>query len=492
MTNKNFSLMRALAISLTTISPAAAHGYVQGIVAEGQYYQGYRPNFQWQQSTPQVAGWSDPLNINNGYVSDYTSPDIICHLGATPGQTYVTVEAGDTVTLQWTPWPTAHLGPILTYLANCNGECTNVAKTDLLFNKIDEVGLIQGGSSPGHWAVNELLANNNSWTVTIPSQVAPGNYVLRNEIIALQEAQTLGRAQNYPQCINLKVTGTGTNTLSGGTQATQMYRQTDPGLFIDIYQALSNYTIPGPQLLTGLNSTTTDEIRLAANITTSTMVQPRTFVTSTLASTSSTTFSATVAGTTSTVASLPLSASVATLTTTSSSTTLSSTTSSPATLASTTTSMSSAPMTITLPQAVFQATVPALTLTITLADTNSTSTVIAVPSATILANTTGLNNMTYPNTNLTNNTAISNSSVVVNSTESYQLATFITPTTATSTSSGLLYATASTTTSTTSTSVTTVSTVLASSSVPLSGAIRRRLHVRDFAQVPCLAGVACR
>ncbi|KAK5070341.1 hypothetical protein LTR64_000011 [Lithohypha guttulata] len=381
MTNKNFSLMRALAISLTTISPAAAHGYVQGIVAEGQYYQGYRPNFQWQQSTPQVAGWSDPLNIDNGYVSDYTSPDIICHLGATPGQTYVTVEAGDTVTLQWTPWPTAHLGPILTYLANCNGECTNVAKTDLLFNKIDEVGLIQGGSSPGQWAVNELLANNNSWTVTIPSQVAPGNYVLRNEIIALQEAQTLGRAQNYPQCINLKVTGTGTNTLSGGTQATQMYRQTDPGLFIDIYQALSNYTIPGPQLLAGLDSTTTAEIRLAANITTSTTVQPRTFVTSTLASTSSTTFSATVAGTTSTVglaaaavASLPLSASVATLTTTSSSTTISSTTSSPATLASTTTSMSSAPMTITLPQAVFQATVPALTLTITLPDTNATST----------------------------------------------------------------------------------------------------------------------
>ena len=48
-----------------------------------------------------LAG-SIPEDSNLGFVSDYSSPDIVCHIGATPGGAYVTVAAGTSVELQWT------------------------------------------------------------------------------------------------------------------------------------------------------------------------------------------------------------------------------------------------------------------------------------------------------------------------------------------------------------------------------------------------------
>jgi len=41
--------------------------------------------------------------------------------------------------------------------------------------------------------------NGFSWTVKIPSSLAPGSYVLRHEIIGLHSAGSSNGAQNYPQ-----------------------------------------------------------------------------------------------------------------------------------------------------------------------------------------------------------------------------------------------------------------------------------------------------
>lgn len=155
--------------------------------------------------------------------------------------------AGSTVELQWTPWPESHKGPVIDYLASCNGECETVDKTALKFFKIDEEGLIDGSSSPGNWASDKLIANNNTWVSTIPSDIAPGNYVLRHEIIALHSAYDANGAQNYPQCINLIVTGSGTAS-PAGVAGTELYTSTDAGILIDIYKTLDSYVIPGPAL----------------------------------------------------------------------------------------------------------------------------------------------------------------------------------------------------------------------------------------------------
>jgi len=229
----------------------AAHGIVTGIVASGNYHQGYSPYFQYANPIPQVAGWSSPEDLTLGYIdpSNYTTPEIICHLGSTPGATYVNVAAGGTVELQWSVWPSGHHGPVIDYLANCNGDCTNVDKTTLLFNKIDGVGLIDGTAEPGVWASDQLISANNSWTVTIPATIAPGSYVLRHEIIALHTAENANGAQNYPQCVNLNITGAGTDGLSSGTLGTSLYNASDPGILFDIFTTPLSYVVPGPTLL---------------------------------------------------------------------------------------------------------------------------------------------------------------------------------------------------------------------------------------------------
>lgn len=45
------------------------------------------------------------------------------------------------------------------------------------------------------------------WTSTIPSNLAPGNYLIRHELLALHQANT---PQFYPECAQLVVTGSGT------------------------------------------------------------------------------------------------------------------------------------------------------------------------------------------------------------------------------------------------------------------------------------------
>ena len=132
-------------------------------------------------------------------------------------------------------------------------------KTTLKFNKIDEKGLISWDSKPGHWATDELLAADRKWTVQIPPSIAPGNYVLRHELIGLHEGNRHNGAQNYPQCINLNITGSGTDSLASGTVGTALYTPTDPGIKADIYSKL-DYQIPGPALYNGASGGTSDSI----------------------------------------------------------------------------------------------------------------------------------------------------------------------------------------------------------------------------------------
>ena len=213
------------------------------------------PSFA-QNPPSSVVGWSIPEDQDYGFVlpDAYTNPNIICHKGATPAQIAVNVAAGGTVEVQWNTWPDSHHGPVIDYLANCNGECTTVDKTTLKFNKIDEAGLVSWDSQPGHWATDDLLAADKKWTVTILPNIAPGNYVLRHELIGLHGAFQDAGAQNYPQCINLKVSGSGTDALANGTAGTALYTPTDPGIKVDIYNKLDSYQIPGPELYDGTSS----------------------------------------------------------------------------------------------------------------------------------------------------------------------------------------------------------------------------------------------
>lgn len=215
-------------------------------------YTGYLVNeYPYETDPPDSIGWTESAT-DLGYVAPdaYGSGDIICHKSATNAQATATVSAGGTVTMEWTTWPSSHKGPVIDYMASCDGECSTVDKTTLEFFKIDELGLISDTESPGTWATDNLISNNNSWVITIPTSIASGPYVLRHEIIALHSAGSLDGAQNYPQCINLEVTGGGTDVPSG-TLGESLYAETDPGISVNIYTTGLSYVIPGPALYSG-------------------------------------------------------------------------------------------------------------------------------------------------------------------------------------------------------------------------------------------------
>ncbi|RTE80009.1 hypothetical protein BHE90_005514 [Fusarium euwallaceae] len=229
----------------------SAHGHVTQVIINSVAYGGYlSTSFPLQRKPPVVLGWTIEQR-DNGFVSPdkYGHPDIICHRDATPAQGHVQVAAGDTITIKWSSWPENHRGPVLDFLANCNGPCETVDKTKLEFFKIDGMGLISQGR-PGKYADGALRDNGYTWSVRIPSNIAPGNYVLRHEIIALHSGLERNGAQNYPQCFNLKITGSGSDKPAGHL-GTELYKANDPGILVNVYASPLNYQVPGPTIVRG-------------------------------------------------------------------------------------------------------------------------------------------------------------------------------------------------------------------------------------------------
>lgn len=244
-----------LVFSLALASPALSHGNVQYFTTNGQRNQGflldYYYNIQNHLPVPDIAAWYAE-NLDLGFVSPaaYATADIICHKAAKPGAITASIPAGGTVQFHWEPvWPHPY-GPILTYVAKCpagSGGCTNVDKTTLKWVKIAEEGIDLATQT---WAQAKLVQQNGTWAATVPKSLAPGNYVFRHELIALHGANSVNGAQNYPQCFNIQITGSGTANPEG-TLGTALYKSTDPGIYLNPYQTLTNYTIPGPALFRG-------------------------------------------------------------------------------------------------------------------------------------------------------------------------------------------------------------------------------------------------
>ncbi|KAJ4323661.1 hypothetical protein N0V94_001720 [Neodidymelliopsis sp. IMI 364377] len=245
-------LLGALATILDT---ASAHGFVSSVTSGGVSAKGSDPVWFYSpaNSRPQTAGW-DALNQDNGFVEPASlgSADVNCHKSATAGRLYATVAAGSSLTFQWNTWPDSHKGPIIEYIAPCNGDCTTLTPGALRWTKISQKGLITPGGS-GTWATDDLIKNKFASSTTIPKNLKAGNYVIRHEIIALHGAGSDNGAQLYPQCLNLKVTGSGTAAPSGGVAGTSLYKRTDAGILFNLYNNPTSYPFPGPAVWTGAN-----------------------------------------------------------------------------------------------------------------------------------------------------------------------------------------------------------------------------------------------
>ncbi|KAK8120824.1 endoglucanase [Apiospora kogelbergensis] len=250
-------LLAAL-VSSAAVPFVSAHSFVTNINIEGRSYQGFRP-MPGSQNPALLTAWSTTAS-DQGYVNQtsYQGPDIICHRGAANGHGHAPVKAGGQIHVQWNGWPQNHRGPVLDYLADCGKSgCETVDKTQLQFFKISQAGLVKpaskqrdysGEPSFGSWASDQLIANNNSWVVEIPPRIKPGFYVLRTEIIALHNATYSDGAQNYPQCFNIEIQGSG-DEVPAGTPGESLYKASDPGVQLNITTGVQNYPIPGPTLI---------------------------------------------------------------------------------------------------------------------------------------------------------------------------------------------------------------------------------------------------
>lgn len=69
---------------------------------------------------------------------------------------------------------------------------------------------------------------------------------MRVELLALHSASTVGEAQFYMECAQIRVTGSGSNQGSNTVSFPGAYSSTDPGIQVNIYNMNGDYKIPGP------------------------------------------------------------------------------------------------------------------------------------------------------------------------------------------------------------------------------------------------------
>jgi len=134
-----------------------------------------------------------------------------------------------------------HDGPIMFYLARTD-------TPSLSWFKIWEQGLVDSVNT--RWATNNLIDNKGVVEFSIPADIAPGNYLLRGEILALHEGYKVNGVQPYVGCVELTISGSG-NANPAGVAIPGAYQNTDPGIFFNLYYPKpTSYIIPGPPVYT--------------------------------------------------------------------------------------------------------------------------------------------------------------------------------------------------------------------------------------------------
>ncbi|KAF8587532.1 lytic polysaccharide monooxygenase [Ramaria rubella] len=228
---------------------ALAHGFLRSINIDGQLYKG---------NTPNTSNFSSPIRLINDItpVKGANNRAVNCGKDAKIAAQVVPAMPGSTVAFDWASgtggtWP-HNIGPMLTYMSTCgNTTCDQFDAINAKWFKISEVGQIPNNLS--QWAQQDLF-DGNTTSVTLPQNLASGDYLLRHEIIALHLGNEEGGAEFYPSCSQLRVSQ-GNDTLSLAVQPSLTvslpgaYSDNDPGIFVPtIFDPVQNYVFPGPPI----------------------------------------------------------------------------------------------------------------------------------------------------------------------------------------------------------------------------------------------------
>ncbi|GAA5833364.1 hypothetical protein JCM5353_008427 [Sporobolomyces roseus] len=258
-------------VLLALATQVASHSIVTGLYVNGVDKSDFK-NWWQGSSYMRVPPTNDPIK-------DMTSPYMAC--GNTKKVDGVlTVKAGDTLEAQWwhdttiagkDPLATSHSGPMTAMISplSWNGQGSGwvqIASEGYYHNE-------------GKWATNRMIENGGKQKAVIPKSLAPGEYLVRFDFIALHMGGDVwspgreGGAQYYPRwwaissflsflsvradfplsvqpdSAQIKVTGNGNVKLPSGVAIPGLYTKDTPGVVQDIFsnpgKAGKNYIVPG-------------------------------------------------------------------------------------------------------------------------------------------------------------------------------------------------------------------------------------------------------
>ncbi|KAG9018600.1 hypothetical protein FRB90_011268 [Tulasnella sp. 427] len=242
---QNVSLALFAFAAAAALPSVFAHGFVDKITVNGKTYTGPDPGSSVGKSIIRLVDNTEPNHIDDG-------KNLACGKGAATRGAKLsgTANPGDTLSINWNAGDGSHWphdsGPLITYLAKCDGDCSTFDATKGKWFKIDQVGKTK---TPGNeWFQDTILHKGKQYSVKIPSGVASGNYLMRHEIIALHLADSLKGAEFYPSCSQWTIGGSSTGSPSVTAAFPGAYKATDPGIHINIWDKLGAYPFPGPAI----------------------------------------------------------------------------------------------------------------------------------------------------------------------------------------------------------------------------------------------------
>lgn len=137
----------------------------------------------------------------NSPVTSLSSNDLRCNVGGLNGGSTETLDvaAGSSLTIH-SDVAVYHQGPLAVYLSKAPGSVSSYDGSGGWF-KIQQWGASFGGGS--QWTLSD------QYTFTIPSCIAPGEYLLRIEQLGIHNPYPAGTPQFYISCVQIRVTGGG-------------------------------------------------------------------------------------------------------------------------------------------------------------------------------------------------------------------------------------------------------------------------------------------
>ncbi|KAF2007432.1 lytic polysaccharide monooxygenase [Amniculicola lignicola CBS 123094] len=229
--------MKSFLLPLLAATSATAHYTFPALVANGAS----TTDWQYVRKTTNYQ--------SNGPVTDVSSNQIRCYeLSPGSGVKTYEVKAGDSVGFV-AKSSISHPGPLMFYMAKVPSDKTADTwdGSGNVWFKIYEQGATISSAGMA-WASQ----GKSSVSVPIPKSLPSGEYLFRIEHIGLHSAGSVGGAQFYISCAQLKVTGGGSGSPSPLVSFPGAYKATDPGIQINIYYPIpASYTPPGPRPWTG-------------------------------------------------------------------------------------------------------------------------------------------------------------------------------------------------------------------------------------------------